>query len=182
MLSYNFLSKLQIDLLDKNIIEIAGEIDGDTASYVHEALLRLAAKGSPDVTIRIISSGGATAPALDIYDLIRLYDGKSVGMVYSIARSMAAVILQGCTTRQIARNANLMIHNVSQRSVSLDAISNEEKIKEIRASLERTQSRINIIISERTGKSLDEIKATCSEDRDMDSEEALSFGLVDEII
>src|SRR5258706_13842770 len=113
MWGHNKLNELHRQLLDKNIIEIAGEVDADMIMYVREAMLRLIAKGNPDITVLINSNGGSVTCGLDIYDVLKYYTGKKTGIVQRFAKSMAAVILQACERRQTMRHSIIHIHHVS---------------------------------------------------------------------
>lgn len=176
------LDDVQKGLLEKNIIDISGEIDVDTAFYVREALMRLVAKGSPDIKILITSDGGHVFVGLDVYDLLRNYSGATEGVVYGFARSMAAVILQACKKRIALRHANILIHHIAKTEVSLDILRDKRRTERLRDELEKNQERMYKILVDRTGRKVGEIKRECAKDREMSAEEALEFGLIDEII
>lgn len=179
---YCELDDVQLELLKKGIIDIYGEVDGEMAREVREALIRLTTVGSPSVTLLITSSGGLVNVGLDIYDAIRFYPGEVTGIVAGFAKSMAGVILQACKTRKIMRHAHIMIHHVSRMSINLDELRDEKRLHEVKDGLEKSQERLYAILSDRTKKSVDEINAECAKERDMTAEEALAFGLVDEIV
>ncbi|MEK7576131.1 MAG: ATP-dependent Clp protease proteolytic subunit, partial [Patescibacteria group bacterium] len=71
MWKHDNLDEVQLGLLKKNILAIGGEIDPPNAIYVREALLRLTAAGSPEITINITSDGGEVDIGLAIFDMIR---------------------------------------------------------------------------------------------------------------
>jgi ATP-dependent Clp protease protease subunit len=182
MWDYNGFSKLQLDLIRERVVDMSGEVDGDMARYTREALLRLKAEGSPDVEIRITSGGGHVEYGLDIYDMIRLYKGKTRGVVFGPAASMAAIILQGCVHRCAAVHSHILIHHISRGQITLDDLRSTTRIAKIRAEMEKHQQRLYQILSERTGKSIPHIRKVCAKDKNMTPAEAKAFGLIDEIL
>lgn len=182
MWKYDNLSPVQVDLLKRRIVDIQGDVSNDMAVYVREALTRLTADGSPEIEVRITSSGGNVSTGLDIYDLFRLYTGKKTGLVLGYARSMAAVILQGCEVRKCARHANVLIHHVSRSEISLDVLHDPDKLKETTQELEKSQQFLYAVLVARTKRSLEEIIEACKKSSDFTAEEALTFGLIDEIV
>ena len=182
MWKYDNLSKFQLELLDKGILQLGGSVDEEMAMYVQESLLRLKARGSPAIEVRITSNGGSVSTSLNIYDMLRMYPGEKTGIVEGFARSMAAVVLQACEKRKALKHCKILIHHISKSSVSLDVVLDETKLRELRADLEKDQARIYTIFSEKTKKNAEDVKAKCAEDTDMTAEEAQSFGLIDEIL
>ncbi|MBU4082650.1 ATP-dependent Clp protease proteolytic subunit [Patescibacteria group bacterium] len=182
MWQYNCLDETQLRLLEKGIVDLSGEVDGDMAQYVREAIIRLITKDSPEIKILITSSGGAVDIGLDIYDALHAYQGRKTGIVYGYARSMAAVILQACDERQCACHAHIMIHHIYHKNVSLDILRSAKKLKEIKSEMEESQNKIYRILSKRSGKNENEIREKCVKEQEMSSEKALEFGLIDKII
>lgn len=183
MWKYNNLDETQLKLLPQGIIDLQGDVDGDMALYVREALVRLRAH-TEDLPIHILitSDGGDVQCGLDIYDALLQYHGGKTGTVGGFARSMGSLILQACEHRQCTKHSRILIHHISKRSISLDTLRNSRELKHMIKSMELSQSHIYKILSKRTGKSIEEIGERCAENKDMSAEEALKFGLVDEII
>lgn len=177
----NTLDEVQLGLISQNIVTISGEVDWDMAMYIREALLRLTAKGSPAVTLLVTSSGGNVAVGLDIYDALRFYAGEITGVVHGYSRSTATIILQGCRKRVAMRHARVMVHHICNKEISLDVLRDEIKLKKAIEDIERAQQRFYTILADRTGRSVGEIREVCVKGEDMSSEEALAFGLVEEI-
>ena len=73
MWHYDKLSNVQIDLLDRKIIDLQGKVDEKMIFYIREAITRLIAYDSPDITIHITSDGGRVDVGLDIYDFLQNY-------------------------------------------------------------------------------------------------------------
>lgn len=182
MWSYNGFSKLQLDLITRRVIDLAGEVDIEMAKYTRESLLRLRANGSPDIEVRITSGGGSVEFGLDIYDMVRLYEGKTRGVVFGQAASMAAVILQACSQRCAAENTRILIHHINRNQVTLDDMRQPKKIAKIHEEMEQRQKRLYEILSQRTGKSIARIRAVCVKNEDMTARQALDFGLIDHVL
>lgn len=177
----NSLDEVQKGLLEHNIIAIGGEIDSDNAYYFRESMLRLLAKGAPPIEVQITSSGGSTEISLTMYDALRSYPNEVTGIVYGYAHSAAVTVLQGCKKRVAMKHSVFIIHNVSKSPVSLDIFCDSKKLAELKEELEKIQDAVNKIFTEKTKKSLEEIKSQCAEERKMTAQEAKEFGLIDEV-
>lgn len=182
MWKYDNLSQVQAELLKKRIIDLHGDVDQNMFLYVREAFMRLTTEDSPDVMITITSNGGDVFIGLSIFDVIANYAGKKTGLVTGYARSMAVVILQACNLRKAARHSYFLTHHISRSSISLDVMRNKKKMSNARAELEKSQKRLYKILIDKTGKSQKEVTKLNREGKDITSEEALSFGLIDEVI
>lgn len=178
------LSDPQRDLLETTnpIIDIVGAIEEPMFWYVRRAIMFLRSRNTPDIEVYITSPGGRVSVGLDIYDLLRLYPGHKTAMVHDRAESMGALILQACDVRKIAKHSAVLIHHISSSNVSLDVIQSVRRLKGMRESMETDQRRLYDVLSTRTGKKATIIKRECAKDRHMTAEEALAFGLVDEIV
>lgn len=182
MWDYNGFSKLQLNLIDQKVIDLSGEVDISMAKYVREATLRLKAMGSPDIEIRLTSGGGNVEFGLDIYDMIRLYEGKKRGVVIGDAASMAAIILQACDNRCAMENARVLIHHINHNRVTLDDMRNPKRLGKMHKDMEQRQQRLYDILAKRTGKSVARIRAVCAKDEPMTTKQALEFGLIDTVL
>jgi len=168
--------------LEKPEILIMGEITATTYEYVALSLAYLRSRNSPPLKVVIDSGGGEVDPGLDIYDLIRLYEGETTALVNREAGSMAAVVLQACNKRHCAVQAGVLIHHISRKRVSLDVLTNKKKYETLVKNMRKGQDRIYKILCEKTKKPLREIIRECKKDRFMPSSEAKAFGLIDEIV
>ena len=176
-------SKIVSDCIEKKIIPIEGKVDGDMFHFIREIMGGLLLKDCPDILVTFTSTGGSVSAGLDIYDLINNYPGKSTGIVFAMANSIAAVILQACDERICAKHAEILIHYISQNSISLDVMSkpNGKAYQNMLKGGRRDQAYINQILTERTGQALKVIRGESAKDLAMTSEEALIFGLIDRI-
>jgi ATP-dependent Clp protease protease subunit len=144
--------------------------------------IRLEAAGSPEVIVTITSDGGNMLAGLDIYDMLRLYPGKTIGIVEGFARSAAPVILQACKVRQCSRHARILIHHLLQNELSLDTMRSPKKMEAVLARAEAEQLKLYHLLALHTGRSMPSIRKLCFQEYDMAADEALEFGLIDEII
>lgn len=172
--------QLLSDLLKKRVIYIAGTITGDMAHQFGIALAWLNAAGSDLITVYIDSGGGDIIAGLDMYDALRASRAPTVGIVYRRANSAASVILQGCKKRQIMENAGVLIHHIRVREIPLDRL--EDDLDKALQHSRELQSKVNRIYQKWTKRSIEEVAITLRADTSMTAEEALDFGLVDEII
>ena len=178
------LNDAQMALLrgDEPIIDIVGDVESPMFAYVRSAVMFLRSRNAPDVQVFITSPGGNVDVGLDVYDLLRLYPGKKTATVYDKAASMGAMILQACDVRRSAKHSHILIHHISRGFISLDVLRSKKKSAEWREDMEKSQKRLYDILSERTGKTVSQIRAACAKDEFMTAQEALEFGLIDEIV
>jgi ATP-dependent Clp protease, protease subunit len=169
-------------LLEKNLLVLRGEVNDKMVEYVIECIEILKAKDSPEIIVEITSGGGNVSAGLSIFDILRLYPGQKTGKVIICAHSMAAIILQACDKRLCAKHAKVLIHHISQSSVSLDILRSKKRIQETLEDMEKNQRFIYDVLCKRTGQSMAMIKKTCAEEIYMSASEAVKFGLVDKII
>ncbi len=167
-------------LIKNRIIGIDGEINGSVVKYIKECFSKLVIAGSPDIAVIISSNGGSVKAGLDVYDLLRLYPGKKIGLVVGNARSMASIILQACDTRYATLHADIMIHHI-RKEISLKTLTDENELKKLIKNLESDQAEIFAILSKRTGKSVAEVEKLSIEEKDMSVANAKAFGLIDDI-
>lgn len=166
----------------KPFIDIYGAIDEESYSYVRAAIVYLQSKNSPPIEVIISSGGGKVHYGLLIYDLLLKYDGKKVGVVYEMAASMAAIILQACDVRTCTKHSQVLIHHVSSNEVSLDELRSPKRLEKLRQDMERDQDLLYAILAEKTGQSIPVIRRECAKDRPLKAEEARKFGLIDAIV
>ena len=132
-----------------------------------------------DIQIYINSPGGSVSDGLAIYDTMRYVDCDIATYCVGLCASMGAFLLAGGTKgkRFILPNSRVMIHQPSagtQGTVSDMEISVNEFLK--------TKRKLNEIMSENTGRSVEEVAEATERDRWMSASEALDFGLVDTVI
>ncbi len=160
---------------------LTGEITEETANDFVSQILYLAQSDEP-VDIFINSRGGSVNAGLVIYDAIQSCEGRIPINLYCIgmAASMAAVILAGGQKgrRFILPHSKCMIH---EPLISGGMSGSATTIKKTAESILETKAITNGILAKHTGKSIEEIDEATDFDNFMNAEEAIAFGLCDEI-
>jgi len=177
-------------------------INAQTAEKLIEKLLHLnAVDHEQEIKILFDSTGGEIVEGLAIYDIINTIRAPVTGIVYGDAYSMAAIVLQGCRYRKATPHARILVHS-ARVSIPIpiklvtEAPKNEEPWTEeyyelevqegateqrLFAYLEEVEDMINIV-SDRTGKDIKEIVDLFNLDFIMSADDALAWGLIDEVI
>lgn len=174
--SYDIYSRL----LKDRIIFLGGEVTDDSANLVIAQLLFLDAEDpDKDIFLYINSPGGVVTAGMAIYDTMQHVHGDVSTICVGMAASMGAFLLTAGAKgkRKILPNGEVMIHQPSggARGQTTDmSIAVEQMLK--------SKNRLNRILSERTGQPLEKIAEDTERDYYMDAEEALAYGIVDEII
>ncbi len=160
---------------------LTGEVTEEMANEFVSELLYLVDKGDP-VDIYINSPGGLVDAGLVIYDVIQACAGKIEINMYCIgtAASMGAVILAGGQKghRFILPHSKVMIH---EPLISGGMGGSATSIKKTAENILETKAITNGILAKHTGKTIEEIDEATSFDNYMNAEEAVAFGLCDEI-
>ena len=167
-------------LLKERVIFIVGAIEDHMANLVVAQLLFLESENpDKDVHLYINSPGGSVTAGLSIYDTMRFIKPDVSTMCIGQAASMGAFLLSGGTKgkRFILPNARTLIHQPSGGAQG-QATDIEIQAKEILFLRER----LNTLLAEHTGQSLDVIERDTERDRFMSSEQSVEYGLVDEVI
>lgn len=167
-------------LLDDNIIMLDGEVTDESASLCVAQLLYLSAKDdAKDINMYINSPGGSVSAGLAIIDTMNLIPNDVNTIATGLAASMGAMILLSGTKgkRNALPHAEVMIHQ------PLGGAQGQATDIAIRANhILRTRETLYSIMSDATGKDIDEIAEACERDNFLTAEEARDFGLIDHII
>ncbi|MCK9471499.1 MAG: ATP-dependent Clp endopeptidase proteolytic subunit ClpP [Bacilli bacterium] len=174
--SYDIYSRL----LKDRIIMLSGEINDALANSIVAQLLFLAAEDSEkDIYIYINSPGGSVTAGMAIYDTMNLIAPDICTICTGLAASMASFLLASGTKgkRYCLPNSEVLIHQ------PLGGASGQATEIQIAAKhILRIRERMNRILAEKTGKSLDQINIDTERDNYMFAEEALEYGLIDAIM
>jgi ATP-dependent protease ClpP protease subunit len=157
------------------------EIGAKTVELTKSIAGRLLIAGAPDVAVIIDSKGGRVDYGLDIFDILDTYPGHKTAIVYGRASSIAAVILQACDQRLCARHASILIHD-TREDFSLTTARHPLKFAKWLEEGEKVQAKVYRILSERTGLSINKIRALSERDKSLNPEEALKHRLIDRIL
>jgi ATP-dependent Clp protease protease subunit len=167
-------------LLENRIIFLAGPIVDRIASTVIQQLLYLQSiKRSQDVHLYINSPGGLVDQTLAIYDTMQFMGCEVATYCIGQAASGAAVLLMAGTKgkRFILPNAKVMLHQ------PYGGITGQAEDIRIQAEeVLRDKRRLNEIIARCTGKPIESVELETERDRYLNAEEALAYGIVDEIL
>ena len=166
-------------LLKDRIIMLSGEINDSMASIVVSELLYLDSLNHEDIYLYINSPGGSVTSGFAIYDTMNFIKSDVRTIVVGMAASMGAFLLSSGTKgkRCALKNAEVMIHQVlggAQGQATDIKIAAEHILK--------IKKKLNGILATNTGQPIHKIVKDCERDNYMSSEEALNYGLIDEII
>lgn len=167
-------------LLNDRIIMLCDEVNDTTASLVVAQLLYLEAQDpDKDIQFYINSPGGSVTAGMAIYDTMQYIKCDVATICVGLAASMGAFLLSaGAKGKRMALpNSEIMIHQPSagtQGQITDMAIHLKR--------LETVKARMNRILAENTGRSIEEVTAACERDNFMTAEEARAFGLIDRVL
>ncbi len=174
--SYDIYSRL----LKDRIIMINGEVEDGMANIIVAQLLFLAADDpDKDIQLYINSPGGSVTAGFAIYDTMNYIKPDVSTICTGMAASFGAVLLTGGAKgkRYALPNSEVMIHQ------PLGGARGQASDIQIHARwILKTREKINRILSEHTGQSLEQIDQDTDRDHFMSAEEAKAYGLVDHII
>jgi len=176
--SYDIFSRL----LKDRIIFLSEDVNHVTASLVVAQLLFLESE-DPDkeIAFYINSPGGSITDGMAIFDTINYIKCPVSTICVGLAASMGAFLLAaGTKGRRFATpNAEIMIH---QPLISGGLSGQTTEIKIHADHMVKTREKLNKILSERTGKPLDQIEKDTERDNFMTAQQALEYGLIDGIL
>lgn len=165
------------------ILYINGAIDDNIAFHFNTALLRLEHENSSaDITVYINSPGGSVPAGLSMIDTMNLVSCDVSTICVGMAASMGAMILMSGEKgkRRILPHSNVLIHQPLQNLG--DGFRQASDIMIAAKEAERTRETLYSIIREATGQPYDKIAKDCDRDYTLSAQEALEYGLVDEVV
>lgn len=169
-------SRLMMD----RIIFLGVPVDDDVANIIQAQLLFLASQeGNLDISLYLNTPGGSVSSGLGIYDTMQIIEPDVATICTGMAASMGAVLLcAGAPGKRSAlKHSRIMIHQPlggAQGQASDIEIAAKEILK--------TKQELYTIISEHTGKSVERIASDADRDCWMNSQEAMEYGIIDEIL
>lgn len=164
-------------LLDERIILFTGEVNDAMAEIIVAELLHLDNINHEPISMYINSPGGSVTAGMAIYDTMQTIQSDVNTFCLGMAASMGAFILSSGKKRYCMPNAEVMIHqplggaNGQATDVMIQA-----------AHLQRTKEKLNRILASNTGKDIETIAKDTDRDNWLSAEEAVAYGLVDEIV
>ncbi|MBR0087064.1 MAG: ATP-dependent Clp endopeptidase proteolytic subunit ClpP [Lachnospiraceae bacterium] len=167
-------------LLKERIVFLADEVNDVTAGLVVAQLLFLESEDpNKDISLYINSPGGSISAGMAIYDTMQYIKCDVSTICVGMAASMGAFLLAGGTKgkRYSLPNSEILIHQ------PLGGAQGQATEIEIAARhILKIREKMNNMLAGFTGQDLETIKQDTDRDNWMDAEEALKYGLIDEII
>ena len=177
--SYDIFSRL----LNDRIIMLCEDVNDTTAGLVVAQMLYLEGQDpEKDINFYINSPGGSISSGMAIYDTMQFVKCDVATTCIGMAASMGAFLLSsGAKGKRFALpNSEIMIH---QPLVSGGGIQGQVTDIRLRSEwLQRTKDKMNRMLAENTGKSLEQVQQDTERDNFMNAQEALDYGLIDKII
>ena len=177
--SYDIFSRL----LSDRIVFLGEEVSDVSASLIIAQMLFLEAQDpGKDIQLYINSPGGSVSAGFAIYDTMQYIKCDVSTICIGLAASFGAFLLAGGTKgkRLALPNAEIMIHQPAIHGNGIQGQATDIKITSDH--IQKSKKRLNTILSENTGKSMDEIAIATERDNYMTAIEAMDFGLIDKII
>lgn len=164
-------------LLKDRIVFLTGEINAASANIVISELLYLDSLSHDEISLYINSPGGEVSSGFAIFDTMHFIKSDVRTIVVGMAASMAAFLLASGDKRSALKNAEVMIHQ------PLGGIQGQATdIKIVADHILKMKKKLITILAERTKKDASVIEADMERDFYMSSEEALEYGIIDEIL
>lgn len=177
--SYDIFSRL----LSDRIIFLGEEVSDISASLVVAQMLHLEGEDpEKDIQLYINSPGGSVTAGFAIYDTMRYIRCDVSTICVGLAASFGAFLLAGGTKgKRIAlANAEIMIHQPAIHGNGVQGQATDIKI--MSDHMQKSRQRLDRILAENTGRSVEEIALATERDNYMSAQEALGFGLIDKVI
>ena len=177
--SYDIFSRL----LSDRIVFLGEEVSDVSANLVVAQMLFLESQDpGKDIQLYINSPGGSVSAGFAIYDTMQYVKCDVSTICVGLAASFGAFLLAGGTKgkRLALPNAEIMIHQPAIHGNGIQGQATDIKITSDH--IQKSKKRLNTILSENTGKSIDEVAIATERDNYMTAIEAMDFGLIDKII
>ena len=167
-------------LLKDRIVFLGDEVNDVTANLVIAQMLFLEAEDpDKDIYFYINSPGGSVSAGMAIYDTMQYLKCEVSTICVGIAASMGAFLLAAGAKgkRRALENSEVMIHQPSggMQGQATDMLIHAEHII-------RTKRKLNTILAARTGQPLEKVENDTERDNFLTAQEALEYGIIDEII
>ena len=174
--AYDIFSRL----LKDRIVLLGSEVNDAVASLICAQLLFLESQDpEKEIYLYINSPGGSVTAGMAIYDTMQYVKCDVSTICIGLAASMGAFLLSAGTKgkRLALPNSEIMIHQPSAGT--------QGQITDMALHLKRLEvvkERMNRILAENTGKSVEQVTADCERDNFMTAQQALEYGLIDRVI
>jgi ATP-dependent Clp protease protease subunit len=162
-------------LLRDRVVFLVGPVTDQSANLVVAQLLFLESENpDKDISLYIDSPGGSVYAGLSIYDTMQFIKPDVSTICLGMAASMGAFLLAAGAKGFALPNSRIMIHQPSggTNGTAADIEIQAKEILELR-------SRLNTILSEHTGQSIEKIAVDTERDNFMSSAQAVEYGIID---
>ena len=174
------LIPLEDMLLEESEIFLVDKITPKSANNLIQKLMYLDSKDLGEITLYINSPGGEVISGLAVYDYIKIMKSPVRTVYIGDAASMGAIIFLAGEKREMLPHTRILIHDPSYGHLDVSGKKPHEIQRGV-DSLNKVRETLAEIISEKTGKGLDEIYGITAEDNYFTAEEAIDFGLATSI-
>ena len=177
--SYDIFSRL----LSDRIIFLGEEVSDTSASLIIAQMLFLEAQDpDKDIQLYINSSGGSVTAGFAIYDTMQYIKCDVSTICVGLAASFGAFLLAGGThgKRMALANSEIMIHQPAIHGNGIQGQASDIRI--MSNHIQKEKQRLNHILAENTGHTIEEIERDTERDHFMSASEALEYGLIDSVI
>lgn len=177
--SYDIFSRL----LSDRIIFLGEEVSDTSASLIIAQMLFLEAQDpNKDIQLYINSPGGSVTAGLAIYDTMQYIKCDVSTICVGLAASFGAFLLAGGAhgKRMALANSEIMIHQPAIHGNGIQGQASDIQI--MSDHIQRNKQRLNRILAENTGRTIEEIEIDTDRDHFMSADEALAYGLIDSVI
>ncbi len=177
--SYDIYSRL----LSDRIVFLGEEVSDASASLIIAQMLFLESQDpEKDIQFYINSPGGSVSAGFAVYDTMQYVKCDVSTICIGLAASFGAFLLAGGAKgkRFALPNAEIMIHQPAIHGNGVQGQATDIKI--ISDHIQKSKKRLNAILSQNTGKSMDEVASATERDHYMTAWEAMDFGIIDKII
>ena len=173
------LIPIRDEMLSHREVELVGEVDADSVNALIREL-RYLQRQDPEgeITMYINSPGGGVDNGLALYDVMQAISCPVRTVCVGLAASMAALLFISGSRRDMLPHSRLMIHDPLIVRTGGSAL----RLKAVSDDLMETRQITARVIAEHSGKSLEEILEKTATDSFFRAEEAVAFGLADNII
>lgn len=177
--SYDIYSRL----LSDRIIFLGEEVSDQSASIIIAQMLFLESQDpNKDIYLYINSPGGSVSAGFAIYDTMSFIKCDVSTICLGMAASFGAFLLTGGAKgkRMALPNAQIMIHQPAIHGNGVQGQATDIQI--VSDHIQRSKKRLNQILAENTGKTVEEIETATERDYYLSPSEAVDFGLIDKIV
>lgn len=177
--SYDIFSRL----LSDRIVFLGEEVSDTSASLIIAQMLFLEAQApDKDIQLYINSPGGSVTAGFAIYDTMQYIKCDVSTICIGLAASFGAFLLAGGAhgKRMALANSETMIHQPAVHGNGIQGQASDIRI--MSDHIQKSKQRLNRILAENTGRTIEEIERDTDRDNFMSADEALEYGLIDSVI